>query len=62
MYNINEGDVQRKNVVNNVDKSSLWAPWQNGPYKKHTEHHKTRSKQGRNRHKEITIFCVSRFF
>ena len=30
---INGGDVQRKNVVNNVDKSSLWAPWQNGPYK-----------------------------
>ena len=25
-YNINGGDVQRKNVVNNVDKSSLWAP------------------------------------
>ena len=25
---------------------------------KHTEPHKTRSKQGRNRHKEITIFCV----
>jgi len=25
---INGGDVQRKNVVNNVDKSSLWAPWQ----------------------------------
>jgi len=25
-YNINRGDVQRKNVVNNVDKSSLWAP------------------------------------
>jgi len=23
----NGGDVQRKNVVNNVDKSSLWAPW-----------------------------------
>jgi len=23
---INGGDVQRKNVVNNVDKSSLWAP------------------------------------
>jgi len=23
--NINGGDVQRKNVVNNVDKSSLWA-------------------------------------
>jgi len=32
-YNINGRDVQRKNVVNNVDKSSLWAPWQNGPYK-----------------------------
>jgi len=31
--NINGGDVQRKNVVNNVGKSSLWAPWQNGPYK-----------------------------
>jgi len=28
--NINGGDVQRKIVVNNVDKSSLWAPWQNG--------------------------------
>ena len=25
-------------------------------------HHKTRSKQARNRHKEITIFCVFRFF
>jgi len=24
--NINGGDVQRKNVVNNVDKSSLLAP------------------------------------
>ena len=24
--NINGGDVQRKNVVNNVDKTSLWAP------------------------------------
>ena len=23
-WNINGGDVQRKNVVNNVDKSSLW--------------------------------------
>ena len=33
LHNINEGDVQRKNVVNNVDKSSLRAPWQNGPYK-----------------------------
>jgi len=26
LININGGDVQRKNVVNNVDKSSLWAP------------------------------------
>ena len=32
------------------------------PVQKHTEHHKTRSKQGRNRQKEITIFCVFRFF
>jgi len=31
--NINGGDVQRKIVVNNVDKSSSWAPRQNGPYK-----------------------------
>jgi len=23
----------RKNVVNNVAKSSLWEPWQNGPFK-----------------------------
>ena len=30
---INGRDVQGKNVVNNVDKSSLWATWQNGPYK-----------------------------
>jgi len=30
--NINCRDVQRKYVVNNVDKSSLRAPWQNGPY------------------------------
>jgi len=25
--------LKEKNVVNNVDKSSLWAPWQNGQYK-----------------------------
>jgi len=25
-YKINGRDVQRKNVVNNVDRSSLWAP------------------------------------
>jgi len=29
---MNGRDVQRKHVVNNVDKSSLRAPWQNGPY------------------------------
>ena len=39
--NINWTDVQRKNVVNNVDMSSLRAPWQNGPYKnQHIERHK----------------------
>ena len=38
--NINWRDVQRKNVVNNVDMSSLRAPWQIGPYtEKHIEHH-----------------------
>jgi len=25
-FNINGRDVQRNNVVNNMDKSSLWAP------------------------------------
>jgi len=33
LCNINGREFQRNNVVNNVDKSSLWAPWQNGPYK-----------------------------
>ena len=38
---INWRDVQRKNIVNNVDMSSLRTPWQNGPYKnQHTERHK----------------------
>jgi len=31
------------------------------PVQKHTEHHKTRSKQRRNRHKEITFLCFSIF-
>ena len=36
-------DAQRKNVVNNVDMSSLRAPWQNSPYKnQHTERYKNR--------------------
>jgi len=26
LRNMNGKDVQRKNVVNNVDRSSLWAP------------------------------------
>jgi len=33
LENINGRDVQRKNVVSNVDKSNVWAPWQDGPYK-----------------------------
>jgi len=33
VVNINWWDVQTKNVVNNVDMSSVRAPWQNGPYK-----------------------------
>ena len=36
-YNLNW-----KNVVNNVDMSSLRAPWQNGKYKKPT--HRTKQK------------------
>ena len=61
IININGRDVQRNNVVNNVDKSSLWAPLQNSPYK-NTQNHKTRSIQRRNIPKEITIFCVFRIF
>jgi len=41
-------DVQRKNVVNNLDKSGVWAPLQNGPYKNTqniTKHDKTKLKQ-----------------
>ena len=33
VVNINYRRNVQKNVVNNVDKSSLRAPWQNGPYK-----------------------------
>jgi len=32
LCNINWRDVKRKNVVNNVDMSSLRAPWQNGHF------------------------------
>jgi len=42
--------VQRKNVVNNVDKSRLKAPWQIGSYRnKHTGQHKTHRTPRRNR-------------
>jgi len=33
LENVNGRDVQIKNVVSNLDKSVLWAPWQDGPYK-----------------------------
>ena len=42
IYHTNWREVQRKNIVNNVDRSSLRAQWQNGAYKnKHIEQHKT---------------------
>jgi len=50
-----------KNVVINVDMSSLWAQLQNGPYKnKHTEQHKTCRTPKSNRHSETHThyFCV----
>jgi len=55
--------VKRKNVVNNADKSSLRAPWQNGPSNiKHTEQHKTRRTPSRNSHSELAMFlCFSDF-
>ena len=52
-------DVQRKNVVNNVDMSSLRPPWQNGLYKnQYTEHTKTQRTPRRNRNLEKNSFCV----
>jgi len=36
-YNINGRDVQGKNVVINVDMSSLRVPWQNAHKNQHTE-------------------------
>jgi len=59
---LNWKDVQRKNVVNNDDMSSLRAPRQNDPYKtQHTEQHKTRRTPRRNRHlyKNIIFFVFS---
>jgi len=61
IYSIHWRDVQWKNVVNNLDMSSLWAPWQNGPYRKQiTERHKTRRTPWRNRYLEKVFVCVVR--
>ena len=47
----------KEKCINNVDRSSLRAPKQNGPYKnKHIDQHKTHKTTGRNRHLEQT--CV----
>jgi len=44
---------KEKYAVNNVERSSLRAPWQNCPYKnKHIEQHNTRRTTGRNMHSE----------
>jgi len=44
-HKTNYWDIQRENVVNNVDRSSLRAPWQNGTFKnKHIEQHKNAEK------------------
>jgi len=64
--NINWSDVQRKNVVNNVDLSSLRAPWQNGPYKnKHTEQHKntqnTKTQQTFRKNYSVVFFRIFLF-
>ena len=58
-------DVQRKNVVNNVDVSCLREPWQNGPYKNtHREQHKNTpvERQDPTDIQKITTFCVFRNF
>jgi len=47
-----------KNVVNNVDKSSLRAPWQNGPYtNKHKDRHNKRALRalGRSPEEKVTV-------
>jgi len=55
-YYINWRYVQIQNVVNNVDMSSLRAPWQNGPYKKQLkEQHKTLRTPRHNRYLEKNI-------
>ena len=60
---INWRDVQRQNVVNNVDMSSLRAPWQNGRYKnKHTEQHKNTQNTKTQQTFKINYFCVFQIF
>jgi len=54
--------IQRKNVVNNVDMSSLMAPWHNGPYKNTQNNTKTRRTPRRNRHSEKTTSICLCFF
>ena len=62
-HNINWSDVQRKDVVNNVDMSSLKAPWQYDPHKnKHIKQHKTHRTPKCNRHSEKMFLCVFRIF
>jgi len=54
---INLRDVKRKNIVTNVDMSSLRAPWQNGSYKnQHTEKHEEHEK-----HEDATDFFKNYF-
>jgi len=57
---INWSDVQRKNFVNNVDMSSLRAPWQNGLYKnQHTLINiNTKTRRDATDIKNKPIFCV----
>ena len=49
----------KEKCINNVDRSSLRAPWQHGPYKnKHIEQHKTRKTTGRNGHKLVFLKAI----
>jgi len=61
VHNCKWRQVQRKNVVNNVDMSSLRAPWQNDPYKnKHTEQHN--NTKNTKTHQTFRFVCVYRIF
>jgi len=53
-----------KNVVNNIDMSSLRAPWQKGRYKnKHTKQHTNTWTPRRNLHLENNyVLCFADFF